>query len=381
MKLLMVTHYFESHRGGIEIAAGQLAREIARLGHDLIWLAADTTPPPRAIGCTTVCVRAANTAEAHLGVPYPVPSVRSILQIINQVGKVDAVLLHDGAYLTTVATFLTARWFRKPIIVVQHVGEIPYRNRILRTLMRIGNHVVVRPLLTHADQVIFDNQSTARHFCNVRFRNPPQVVFNGVDTRIFQPLPDAPTRAERRQRLGLPNNQPVILFVGRFVEKKGLQVVEHMARLRPDFFWGLVGWGPFDPADWRLPNVQVFSDVSGDFLASLYQAADAFVLPSIGEGFPLVVQEALACGLPVVCGADTARADSEATPLLWGIAVDHHKPERTAGEFCNALDLILSDFPCEREQMRKRFRFVSDRYVWRNTAERYIEIMRSLLAT
>ena len=46
MKLLTVTHYFESHRGGIEIVAGQLAREFARSGMEVTWLATDATAAP-----------------------------------------------------------------------------------------------------------------------------------------------------------------------------------------------------------------------------------------------------------------------------------------------------------------------------------------------
>ena len=57
--------------------------------------------------------------------------------------------------------------------------------------------------------------------------------------------------------------------------------------------------------------MRVFSDLAGPGLAELYRASDVFVLPSQGEGFPLVVQEALACGLPVVCGDESTGADAE----------------------------------------------------------------------
>ena len=42
MRLLIVSAYFDSHRGGIEIVAGQLAREFSRAGEDVVWLASGT---------------------------------------------------------------------------------------------------------------------------------------------------------------------------------------------------------------------------------------------------------------------------------------------------------------------------------------------------
>ena len=108
---------------------------------------------------------------------------------------------------------------------------------------------------------------------------------------------------------------PIALFVGRFVEKKGLHYLREAAAIRRDVQWVFAGWGPIDPGSWGLPNVRTYAGLKDNSLADLYRASDVLVLPSKGEGFPLVVQEALACGLPVVCGSELTQADPAAADL------------------------------------------------------------------
>jgi glycosyltransferase involved in cell wall biosynthesis len=171
-----------------------------------------------------------------------------------------------------------------------------------------------------------------------------------------------------------------VLFVGRFVEKKGLHIFFRMVRLRPDVVWAFAGWGPQNPRDWGLQNVVVFSDLIGPSMARLYQASDVFVLPSKGEGFPLVVQEALACGLPVVCSAETAGADTAVSALLSGVPLDERNPEVTALAFCAEIDRILADSRNGDRRADERFRFVSQRYCWSSTAVRYLDLIQSAVA-
>jgi glycosyltransferase involved in cell wall biosynthesis len=128
------------------------------------------------------------------------------------------------------------------------------------------------------------------------------VVRRGVDRQRFSPG----DKAEARRRLGLPAEQKVLLWVGRMVPVKGLDVLlKALTLLPPDEapLTVLVG----DGAERRaleaaarsgLPQgaVRFVGGVPHAELPSWYRAADLMVLPSRSEGVPNVLLEALACG-------------------------------------------------------------------------------------
>jgi glycosyltransferase involved in cell wall biosynthesis len=380
LNLLTVSHFFESHRGGIEIVAGRLARELARAGMSVVWAATDASPPPDVAHeprLSTIALSASNVAERAIGIPYPVPGPRSLLRLWREAQAADAVLVHDGLYLTSIAACLAARRKGRPVVVVQHIGAVPYKNPLLRSLMALANRLIARPMLARADKTVFISESTARYFAGLPYRQPPELVFNGVDTAIFSPPQDADEVAETRRHCGLPQDRVVALFAGRFVEKKGLAVLERVARARPDMVFAFAGWGPLDPRAWKLANVQVFDQLAGASLAKLYRASDALVLPSTGEGFPLVVQEALACGLPVVCGAETTTADPAAAQLLTGIEIDTADPDRTA-QLCAAALTACVQRQSSAALRSARATLAAERYSWSRAAARYVEILKRL---
>lgn len=383
MKVLLATAYFESHLGGIEIVAGRLARELEKCGVEVTWLATDSTLPPSAAdGCgTSLPVAAWNITERLLGVPMPFPGPTGVAAILRAVKAADAVLLHDSLYLTNVVALLAARWHRTPVVLVQHIAAVPYSNRLLRALMRAANALIARPMLRAADQVVFISDTVVRHFSNLRFRAQPRLIFNGVDTDVFG-LPAAGfNKRKARASLGLPDARPVVLFVGRFVEKKGLHIIMRLARLRPDLTFALAGWGPLDPAAWNLPNVCTLKGLQGPSLVPLYQSSEVLVLPSVGEGLPLVIQEALSCGLPVICGADTARADPEASGFIDGVEIEGNDPDKTAAAFAARIDEVLAnDAAVNRNGAAiARHGFVLRRYSWMEAARAYRAILTRLV--
>ena len=374
-RLLTVSNYFDTHLGGLEIVAGRLARELAARGFQVTWLASAATPAPEgcAGGVKTASFGVWNIAERRLGVPWPVLSPAAALRLWREVRAADAVLLHDSLYMTSIVTFLAARASRTPLVVIQHIGAVPYRNPILRGVMALANRVVARPILGGAGQVVFISQFVRDFFGRVKFRRAPLLIFNGVDTEVFRPASDD-ERAAARQRFGIAPDERVALFVGRFVEKKGVARLGKVAGQRPDITFAFAGWGLIDPAAWGLDNVRVFSDLAGPGLAELYRASDVFVLPSQGEGFPLVVQEALACGLPVVCGDESTGADADVAPLLVGVDLAG-TDEDVAARIGTAIDRVLAD----RGDGAARAAFVRGRYAWSAAAERYAEVLDRLI--
>jgi len=131
------------------------------------------------------------------------------------------------------------------------------------------------------------------------------VIPNGVDTAKFHPM----DRGRARLQCGLAANRRYLLTVSRFSGEKGLgHLLRAFARLRsPETELVLIGEGPLKGellalADslgvrerLKLPGVLGHAEI-----CAWYNAADLFCLPSLWEGCPNVVIEALACGTPVV---------------------------------------------------------------------------------
>jgi len=379
MKILMASHYFASHKSGIEIIAEELFLGLAAREQEVVWLAGDATPPPEPVGKSrAVSLPIFNFVEDKIGLPFPIPTPGALRKISRELSNTDVLLLHDCLYLSNIFAFLVAQLRGVPTIINQHIGFVPYRNPVLNAAMRLANAILTRPMLSRATQVVFESEKPRNFFGQLHFRTSPEIVFNGVDTDLYRNRGSAETKTGLRREYGLPENGPIILFVGRFVEKKGLHAMKRMVDLRPEWTWVFAGWGPLDPGHWNAANVRVFSNLRGPSMAPLYRSCDLFVLPSTGEGFPLVVQEALASGLPVVCGADTLEADPAMKAFVRGSPVYTNDDDRTAREFVSAIDDLLDSDAGLKNKSEERRAFAVSRYSWHRAIKRYLEIASRL---
>lgn len=328
------------------------------------WAASSADPTPVDTVISMLPINCANPTERLTGLPMPIPGPRGLAALARAVGRADAVIIHDALYVTSIAALVLARMKRKPVILIQHIAGIEFSSPVLRLIMGLANHLITRPMLRNADQAVFISATVRSAFAGIQYRVPPQLIFNGVDTTNFKP-DGLMSACVAREHFGLPPWGKLITFVGRFVEKKGLAVLHALCSEHPDISFALAGAGPLNPAAWALPNVHLLGTLSPQDLAKLYRASDFLLLPSVGEGYPLVIQEALACGLPVICGDESARADPAATRWLHGVEIDLTEPEATA----RAVAAQIQGYEPRPETKDEMAQYAASTYSWSAMAQ------------
>mgnify|MGYP001129367277 CR=1 FL=1 len=127
---------------------------------------------------------------------------------------------------------------------------------------------------------------------------PHSVIANGFPVDTFRPG----NQQRARQKLGLPADKKIILFVSHSVGniRKGMPLLLDALKkvTTPDLL--LVSVGKEDVFSTSLPIQKLGTIASPSRIALAYQAADVFVLPSLAENLPNTIAEALLCGTPAV---------------------------------------------------------------------------------
>jgi glycosyltransferase involved in cell wall biosynthesis len=358
----------------MEQIAETLYTGYASRGVDVRWVSSHiprSTPKQEGDRIRVPCF---NLVEDMLGVPVPIWGPTGWAAVKGLAEWADALHVIECLYLTSAMAVLSARRHGKPVVVSQNVGFVQYRFRPLNWLQRAAYVTLGVSVLRHASHVVLATPTAADYvasLCGDRLRQMSTFPV-GIDTSRFHPAAAGDKRAARA-RLGLSVDGFLVLFAGRLVEKKGLQIVLDVCRRLPNLHFVVVGDGPLrDRLNDRPQNLTWHKAVAPEQMAAYYHSADCVLLPSHGEGLPLVVQEAMASGLPVVISEDEPYAEG-----LIAARVCDAAPRVPEAMATRLIEMIAGRDP----ELGQRARSYAERHWGADTmVSRHLALFESLLA-
>jgi glycosyltransferase involved in cell wall biosynthesis len=291
--------------GGAEWAAYHLALEMARRGHE--------------VKVFTAAVDRRDDIEYHdgmavyrYGTNFCVESSSVSLGMLRKPSAHSTDIIH--AHFTVPPASYAALWHARrkktPLIVTYHSEQrAGYGSPVRRVGAMIDNLLLRHSLLPYAASIISPSQHYVDESPFLRKHKDKVVsIPNGVTLEDFE-VPYS--KEECRQRLGLPNDARIVLFMGSLSPQKApdvlVKAMPTVVENVPKVMLLVVGTGAMRgkleqlAGDLDLRRSIKFAGLAEYRSRSLYyRASDVFVLPSIEETFGIVLLEASASGLPMV---------------------------------------------------------------------------------
>jgi glycosyltransferase involved in cell wall biosynthesis len=375
MKLGVVTHYMPPHQGGIEHVAEVLFSAYTEAGIEVRWIASRVPAAAPANEARRIRVRCWNGLERALGVPVPIWSADGWRELARLVQWADALHVHDCLYPSSAVAMALARRAGKPVLLSQHVGFVHYAVPVLNWVEQAAYATLGRAILRGASRVVFATPAAARYVATLLPIAPERTIAipNGIDTTRFRSMTSEEGRMAR-ERLGLPLDRPIVLFAGRLVAKKGIELVLGVSDYLPGTHFLIVGDGPMQHLlRTRRENVSWIPAVLPERMPDCYGACDCVLLPSRDEGLPLVVQEAMASARPAVISEDEPYA---ADLLQAGVCAGAPRAEAPlAGQVRRLIE-------GEAREMGPRARAYAEAHWERKTmVDRYVRVLEHMTST
>ena len=210
---------------------------------------------------------------------------------------------------------------------------------------------------------------------------------NGVDTNRFCPV-SFEKKSILRDQLGLPQKMKLILFVGHFSREKSPDILldawmMYVSRTFPDS--GIVFIGSTNPDHYEV-NAELVKDIKEtsyphinkriffiertQSIEKVYKTVNIFVLPSLREGLPNSLLEAMACGLPVVSTKINGVTDWVVTDGINGLLVE----PGIRDDLGKAIKRILSDAVLAESLGLQARETILDNFSINKVAESYLQL-------
>lgn len=375
MRILIINYEFPPIGGGAANASAQIAKELAKLGEQVKVLSSYFKGLNREEERDGYEISRALALRYRLDRSSPLEMVTFIfggvilaLKIVKEF-KPQVVIAFFGIPCGPLA-YLIKKINNTPYIISLRGGDVPgFSPEELR-----GYHFILKPAIKHlwkeADRIVANSQGLKELALKTYPEGKIDVIPNGVDLEAFRPPHSKKSEGSK-----------TLLYVGRMTKQKGISfLIEAIPFLSKKVRLELVGDGPLrGRLESLVKRLGVYERVhfsgwlSQDELIKKYQQADLFVLPSLDEGMPNCILEAMACGLPIV-----ATYVSGSRELVQSGVNGFLVSSRDREGLIVAIEEILKDESLRR-QMGEKSLDLASKYSWSRVAKGYLIICEQVI--
>ena len=289
-KILFITSGMQT--GGAERQLVLLAAGMRDRGHRVTILSLSTISDQKSvIDCGSLPVLTISLRKS-------VFLLCDITALLLAAKRVKPDIIQGWMYTGNIISSLVATFLRKPHLHSLRASDMDSN--------RYWVQIRLNAFLSALPRKIVANSHAGQNFHEMsRFKKTKiAVIGNAIDTNYFKP--NRRSTEVMRKKLHIPKEKTVILYVARLDPMKAHNVVIQLANTLQDACFIFSGKGTDEIA---LPSNVIGLGIVND-MPALYNTADLLVnFSHFGEGFPNVICEALACGVPVLANdvGDTRR--------------------------------------------------------------------------
>jgi glycosyltransferase involved in cell wall biosynthesis len=378
MKILQVAPYFTPYLGGQEKYIHHLSKKLVKNKQEVTVLTSnypETSPYEFMDGIKVV-------RKDILMKPLRNPISPGFLRL-NKISKeYDVIHLHNEySFPVMIAAALKNK--KTPLILTNHLGQLNFENKLKNKIGNIYLKTVGKWIWRKCDAIIALSDSQKEFLTSIEpeISSKIHVVPNAID---LDSLKQSSLRIGENKFLEDQKNF-TLLYVGQLIKRKGLKwlilAINILKNEFPQLKLVLVGDGEdreyFQKmvTQLKLENHIEFKGRIEDTneLVVLYKYSNAFVLPSLSEGLPTVILEALYFGLPIIgTNIPGIQEFNKYTNLV---------PPRDEEELAKAIKSLLnSNSPVEKHSLAVESRkMVENEYNWEVVAREYQHIYEELL--
>lgn len=355
MRILFVQPYVSF----IGVLLDVLPKQLAKKGHEITIVSCFKNENIKNISIVRrISLYSVNSI--NLSIPNLIPKFPYFLSLEATIKRLNPDVIHANnlPFITTYQAVKIAQKMHIPSVIHVH-GVSADRGFFLNAFQFFYLATFGTKMLGNASRVICLTQNGARLVQS--FGCLPEKIYvipNGVDINTFRPT--------SREQKGL------IMWIGRFVNEKGLIILINSIKILlnkgiSNFRLLLIGDGPLRPLiqtqinSFHLENhVSIVSRINHDVVNSYLTQASLFILPSLKEGMPYVLLEAMACGKAVIASNIPGIKDI-ITNNVNGLLV----PPKDPHALSEAIIKLLKDKKLLEQLGRNARQLMVERYDWK----------------